>query len=443
MKVLNLDTTLEPLTALRPHPRNPRRGNTPAIRDSISHTGFYGSIIAQKSTGFILAGNHRYLAAQEAGAQEIPVTWIDVDDDHALQILLADNRTSDLAEYDDRALAELLQELQGTDLGALGYTGDDVNRALKGLHEDEDDTADADQKLSDADEIQAKWLVKPGDTWIIPSIRNPAIAHVIHCGDSLNPETTQRLRTTPADMVFTDPPFGVAYTGKTDDALTIANDKHTDETLRAFLHAAFTAWPLRAGGAYYVCSTSGPLELQFRKALQDAGHPVRQAIAWVKNTIVLGHADYHYRHETILYGWKPGGERFFTRDRTQSTVINPPKNINDMTEAELRAHARELRRQIKDTVWLEDKPRASRLHPTTKPIHLTTRAIYNSTVAGQTVFDGFSGSGSTGLACEATGRAYTGVELDPKYVAVSLERFSERGLTPRRANAEPAKGGAN
>lgn len=445
MRVINEDTTLEPLENLTPHPRNPRKGNTQAIAASIEETGFYGHVIAQRSTGYILAGNHRYQAAKQAGATTIPVTWVDVDDKQALQILLADNRTSDVAEYDDQALAELLKELQAqsTNLDAIGYTGDDVNRALKTLHPEEDDTADADAKLSDADALQAQWNVKPGDTWEIPSHTSPGLVHVIRCGDSLDPHTIAALFPhEPADMVFTDPPYGVSYVGKTEDALTIENDTHTDNSLQAFLEAAFSAWPLKPGGAYYVCSTSGPLELRFRQALENTGQPLRQALVWVKNTMVLGHSDYHYRHESILYGWRPGADRFFTRDRTEVSTINPPKNLADMDAKELRALVTELRRQIKDTVWLEDKPSANRLHPTSKPIHLATRAMFNSTIAGQTVFDGFNGSGSTGLAAEATARRYVGVELDPRYVAVTLQRFAERGLTPRRAKPTPSGKGA-
>src|SRR5699024_3471718 len=111
MRILNGNSELAPIDAVRPHPRNPRQGDTGAIHESITTNGFYGAVIAQKSTGFILAGNHRHQAAVQAGAVEIPVTWVDVDDDHALRILLADNRTNDLATYDDAALAEILKDI--------------------------------------------------------------------------------------------------------------------------------------------------------------------------------------------------------------------------------------------------------------------------------------------------------------------------------------------
>lgn len=135
MQIINTASELAPLDAVRPHPRNPRRGDIGSIHESIQANGFYGAVIAQKSTGFILAGNHRWQAARQAGAAEIPITWVDVDDDHALRILLADNRTNDLASYDDEALAEILKDLHaatGT-LAGTGYDGDDLDQLLTDL----------------------------------------------------------------------------------------------------------------------------------------------------------------------------------------------------------------------------------------------------------------------------------------------------------------------
>jgi ParB-like chromosome segregation protein Spo0J len=136
MRVINQTTETAPIDALRPHPRNPRQGDIGAIHTSITVNGFYGTVIAQRSTGFILAGNHRWQAARKDNATEIPVTWVDVDDDHALRILLADNRTNDLATYNDEALAELLKDLHastGTLLGT-GYDGDDLDELLANLN---------------------------------------------------------------------------------------------------------------------------------------------------------------------------------------------------------------------------------------------------------------------------------------------------------------------
>jgi ParB-like chromosome segregation protein Spo0J len=120
MKILAQEWELAPIDKLRPHPRNPRAGDVAAIRESLDAHGFFGALVAQRSTGYILAGNHRFRAACQRGAERLPVLWVDCDDDAALRILLADNRTSDLAEYDRAALAEILRALQETDAGLAG-----------------------------------------------------------------------------------------------------------------------------------------------------------------------------------------------------------------------------------------------------------------------------------------------------------------------------------
>lgn len=120
--------------AVRPHPANPRQGDVGAIYESIEANGFFGAVLAQRSTGYILAGNHRYKAAMEAGLQSVPVIWADVDDDRALRILLADNRTNDKASYDDNALAAILSDLANTsDLVGTGYDGDDLDQLIADL----------------------------------------------------------------------------------------------------------------------------------------------------------------------------------------------------------------------------------------------------------------------------------------------------------------------
>jgi ParB-like chromosome segregation protein Spo0J len=141
MKIINESTELVELGRLRPHPKNPRQGDVGAIHVSIEANGFYGSVIAQKSTGHIIAGNHRYLAAKHANAEAIPVTWVDVSDEEAVRILLADNRTNDLATYNDDALAELLQDLikETGSLDGTGFDGDALDELLADLQVPDDD----------------------------------------------------------------------------------------------------------------------------------------------------------------------------------------------------------------------------------------------------------------------------------------------------------------
>lgn len=125
-----------PINQLTNHPANPRQGDIGAIAVSIQENGWYGTIVAQKSTGHVLAGNHRLQAAQQLGIEELPVYWVDVDDIEARKILLADNRTNDLATYNDEALADLLTSLAKTnDLAGTTYDGEDLDNLLSDLAE--------------------------------------------------------------------------------------------------------------------------------------------------------------------------------------------------------------------------------------------------------------------------------------------------------------------
>jgi ParB-like chromosome segregation protein Spo0J len=154
VKIINETTELVSVDKLKPHPKNPRQGDVGAIHVSIEANGFYGSVIAQKSTGHILAGNHRFLAAKHANAEEIPVTWVDVSDAEAVRILLADNRTNDLATYNQDALAELLEGLmrETGSINGTGYDGDDLDELLKAITApDENVWADAIGSLPDGE----------------------------------------------------------------------------------------------------------------------------------------------------------------------------------------------------------------------------------------------------------------------------------------------------
>jgi DNA modification methylase len=206
-----------------------------------------------------------------------------------------------------------------------------------------------------------------------------------------------------ADMMWTDPPYGVAYVGKTADALEIENDAQSPEQLYEFLVAAFSKAPIAKGGAWYVSHPPGAIALQFHLAIEAVGWVVRQGLVWDKGTMVLGHSDYHYRHEPILFGYTPGEGR---RGRGGVGWYGG---------------------DAETSVFEVAKPTTNRLHPTMKPVELVARMVRNSSPPGGTVYEPFSGSGSTMLACETTGRLCRAIELDPKYVAVALERMAEVG----------------
>jgi DNA modification methylase len=246
-------------------------------------------------------------------------------------------------------------------------------------------------------------ITQPGDLWLLGR-------HRLLCGDSTKAEDVARLMDgDTADMIFTDPPYGVDYVGKTKDALKIQNDTLGDEGTRELVADALRMAPLKPGGSFYICSPAGNTETAFRLAVMDSGLELRQCIVWVKQQFVMGRQDYHWRHESILYGWHAGAGHYFINDRTQ------------------------------DTVWEIDRPSRSEMHPTMKPVALVEKAIGNSSLPSQVILDMFTGSGTTVIAAEQSGRICYGMELDPRYVDVSIRRWENAtGQTATRATTEMA-----
>ena len=234
--------------------------------------------------------------------------------------------------------------------------------------------------------------------------KNPV--HRLACGDSTDKETVERLMAgKKADCMWTDAPYGLAYIGKTKNALTIEND--TPEGLPELLRLAFglaDSIVLREGAAIYAAHPAGALHMEFDRSFVALGWPIRQVLVWVKDSMVLGRSDYHYRHESILYALKPGGERRgrgtdgWHGDNCQTSVFDIPR------------------------------PKRSEEHPTMKPVALVAAMISNSCSPGGLVYDPFLGSGTTALAAAQCGMSSAGCEIDPKYVAVCIERLSLLGL---------------
>lgn len=400
MKIINQETTLARLDAIRPHPENPHEGDLGALHESIETNGFYGSVVAQRSTGYVLAGNHRLMAAQQAGADAIPVTYVDVDDETARRILLADNRIAKLGIENSAALADLLQTIQA-ESGTLEGTGYDAE-ALDELLADLAAMQPQEELAGDPDavpDVPAEPVTKRDDLIRLGN-------HLLLCGDSTVLTDVERVMDgAQADMVWTDPPYGVAYQAnesleslkarnRRTDGLVVENDSMSEPELERFLQSALSnAWSVcKPGGVWYVAAPPGPLNVIFGTILSDLA-VFRAAIMWVKQQFVFGRTDYHYRHEPIFYGWKEGAAHYFVDDRTQ------------------------------DSVWEIDRPSTSKDHPTMKPVELVARAIRNSSKAGQIVLDVFGGSGTTLIACEQEGRHARLIELDPKYVDVIVRRW--------------------
>ena len=391
LEVVNEQYESVPIGQLAQHPRNPREGDVGAIVESIQHNGFYGAVVAQRSTGHVLAGNHRIKAAHDVGMKEVPVLWVDVDDETALRILLADNRTNDLASYNDESLADLLTELaESLGLEGTGYDGDDLDELLEELAPTTVDDTDP-EPVPEAPATELGKIYELGP-------------HRLMCGDSTDPESLSKLfdGTGKADMVWTDPPYGVSYVGKTKDALTLQNDD--EEGLSGLLVSAFFAATshIRPGAPFYIAC--GPNNVIFQIALEQASWQLHQPLVWVKDSMVIGHSDYHFQHESILYGWLPGPGR---RGRGGG-----PDSAWHGDNAQT-------------TTFHVKRPRASRDHPTSKPLELIAPMLRNSSKRGAIVLDLFAGSGSTLIAAAECGRVCYGMDLDPKYCDVIRQRYAD------------------
>ncbi len=367
---------LKEITKLKEYENNPRNNDeaVEAVANSIKEFGFKVPIIITKDN-VIVAGHTRLKAARLLGLVEVPcIVADDLNEEQIKAFRLADNKTAELATWNMAALEE---ELLNIDIDMLQFGFED-------LYGDIPDNA-TDDDFNVFDELPEEPETKRGDLYILGD-------HRVLCGDSTLKEDVHRLIDgAEVDMIFTDPPYNVDYEGP---AGKIQNDKQEDSEFYQFLFKAFSNMfeHTRKGGAIYVChaDTEG---LNFRNAYRNAGFKLASCLIWVKNSLVLGRQDYHWRHEPILYGWKEGAAHFFVDDRTQ------------------------------DTIWEYNKPRRNEEHPTMKPLELVGKAISNSSKPKELVLDLFGGSGSTLIAAEQLSRKSYLMELDEKYVDVIVKRF--------------------
>ncbi len=384
-----------PLQKLRTYPGNPRRGHLPALEESLRRNRQYRPVVANRLTGEVLAGNHVFLAARKLGWSELAVAWVEASPEEARRIVLVDNKTADDASYDPEALLALVQS--STELAGTGYDESEVDALLAEVS--------ASMPVSD-DDVPSRPKeprTRPGDVIELG-------CHRLVCGDARDQTCYEvLLGGEQADLLWTDPPYGVAYEGRTRERLTIQNDDR--DGLEALLEESFTCMnkKLRPGAFLYIAHAAGRQLPVFLAAFRKCGWSLRQQLVWLKDSMVLGHADYHFRHEPVLYGVKPapgrvgrGGSGWYGGN-SQTSVLEVPR------------------------------PRAAPEHPTMKPPELVAICLRNSTRRGELVLDPFAGSGSTLMACESLGRRARLIELDPAYCDVIVERFERvTGTKARR-----------
>jgi len=334
----------------------------------------------------IIGGNMRFRAAKEAGWTDIPVKIFTREmadennkltnqnktyEDYCKEIMVKDNISG--GEWDWELLSSQFEKEKLEDWGL------DVGKwENEGIVEDE------------VPEVTENPVSKIGEVYQLGK-------HKLMCGDSTKIEDVEKLMGgVKADMVFTDPPYNVDYTGKTKDALKIDNDKFDAVDFLEFLKKAFNnmSTVVKSGASIYVCHADSE-GINFRLAFTEAGFLLKQCIIWNKNSMVMGRQDYQWKHEPILYGWKDGGSHHWFGSRSEVTV------------------------------WDIDRPTRSSEHPTMKPLALIAKAINNSSKSDDVILDLFLGSGSTLITCQQTNRICYGMEIDEKYCDVIRKRYAK------------------
>ena len=367
--------------------------NLAAIKASLARFGQQKPIVVN-ADGVVIAGNGTLMAARALGWQTIKAVRTNLAGSEATAFAIADNRTAELAEWDDAALQQQLAAIAIDDEELLAATGFDEKELAKLA------AANAPEVTEDeVPEAPADPITQPGDLWLLGK-------HRLLCGDSTKAEDVERLMDGQrADLMLTDPPYNVDYTGKTKDALKVANDSMGDGDFRKFLVACFGAAfdAMKPGASFYVFHAD--IEgYNFRGAVKDCGQAVRHCLVWTKEVLVMGRQDYQWQHEPCLYGWKEGAAHGWYSDRKQTTLLR------------------------------FSRPTRSEDHPTMKPVALFSYLMGNSTAPQGLAYDPFLGSGTTMIAAEQLGRTCYGMEISPAYCDVIVKRWET--LTGQKATRE-------
>ena len=380
------------LSKLIPYALNSRTHNESQVSQiaaSIKEFGFTNPVLIDPEN-CIIAGHGRVLAAQKIGMNEVPCIVLGhLTPAQQKAYVIADNRIALNAGWDDELLALELKSLNEMDfdLSLTGFTEDELSE-IGGLLD-----AEMTEGLTDEDavpEAPEQPVTVEGDIWVLGK-------HRLMCGDSTSIDHLERLCDGQlVDMWLTDPPYNVAYEGKTKEAMTIQNDSMSNDSFRQFLRDSYSAADavMKKGAVFYIWHADSE-GYNFRGAAQDAGWKVRQCLIWKKSTMVMGRQDYHWKHEPCLYGWKDGAGHLWAADRKQTTILE------------------------------FDKPQRNGEHPTMKPVSLFEYQLLNNTKGGDIVLDSFGGSGTTMLAAEKNGRTAYLMELDPKYCDVIIKRWQD------------------
>ena len=386
-----LKIKITPVAQLVPYAANARTHSDQQIAQiaaSITEFGFTNPILTG-ADNIIIAGHGRLLAAQKLGIDKVPVVVLEhLDEAQRRALVIADNKLAENAGWDEELLRVELAALDDLDfdLDLMGFSNEELENLL----------GDPDQALGEAEgeddipEPPEDPVSRPGDLWILGN-------HRLLCGDATVATDVERvLGSVKPLLMVTDPPYGVEYDPGWRNQTGASTTKRTGKVLNDDRADWREAWDLFPGDVAYVWH--GALHAAtVAESLEAAGFNVRSQIIWAKDRLVLSRGDYHWQHEPCWYAVKKTGKGHWAGDRKQTTLWQIANKDQDA-----------------DTV-----------HGTQKPVECMRRPILNNSSPGQAIYEPFMGSGTTLIAAETAGRVCHGVELNPAYVDVSVERWQQ------------------
>lgn len=408
---------------LIPYARNARTHSDQQVQQiagSIQEFGFCNPVLIDAQNG-IIAGHGRVLAAQLLKLETVPCLRLShLTDAQKRAYVLADNRIALSSGWDEAMLANELSDLHADDfdMGLLGFTPEELELSLNmNAVTEQSSDVDAEPRIDEAEELRALWKTERGQVWLLGN-------HRLMCGDSVSLDDVSRLLdgVSPQIMV-TDPPYGVNYdptwrhdagVNKSNRIGLVQNDSIADWT---------NAWRLFGGAVCYVWH-GGLHSGTVQKSIEDAGFQVRSQIVWLKPRMVLSRGHYHWQHEPC---WVADKEAQMCDLDCEEAWYGVRKNST----------AGYIGGRKQTTVWeIGFKGEQKTMHGTQKPVECMARPIRNHSLSSHGVYEPFCGSGTTLIACEQLGRRCFAMELDPKYVAVILQRFAD--ATGKTATLEAA-----
>jgi len=383
---------MTPVDRLVPYAGNARTHSDAQISQiaaSITEFGFTNPILTG-GDNVIIAGHGRLLAAQKLGIGDVPVIVLDhLSEAQRRALVIADNKLAENAGWDEELLRTELATLDEMDfdLDLMGFSDEELEVLLGDPEGTALGEAEGEDDVPEPPEDPTSRL---GDLWLLGK-------HRLFCGDAtVATDVARVLDGIKPLLMVTDPPYGVQYDPAWRNQVGAAKTKRTGKVLNDDRADWREAWALFPGDVSYVWH--GALHATtVAESLEAAGFNVRSQIIWAKDRLVLSRGDYHWQHEPCWYAVKKTGKGHWAGDRKQTTLWRIASKDQD----------------------------AETVHGTQKPVECMRRPILNNSSPGQAIYEPFMGSGTTLIAAETTGRVCLGIELNPTYVDVAVERWQQ------------------